>query len=309
MTQRPPLPFIGRQATYRVRHLTRYTYSQPVTLSHHAAHLVPRTLIRQACHSSDITISPQPATIAERQDFFGNTASFFTLETSHTCLEVTSNSHVTVNPPVVPDAATTPPWESVASAAALANGPEAMTANLFIHPSPQVSWPGDAWELAMGCFPPGRPVLEGALDLTRRINTDFVYDPAATDIATPLAQVIRERRGVCQDFAHVQIAALRALGLPARYVSGYVLTNTGLTGGDASHAWVSVWVPGYGWIDLDPTNNKLALEEHVVVAWGRDFDDVSPLKGVMVGGGAHEIDVSVEISPAEPPAVLGGAAL
>lgn len=303
----PALPEKDRpRVSYRVRHLTRYTYSQPVTLSHHAAHLRPRTLMRQACHTSTITVHPAPATLTERQDFFGNTATFFTLENSHSQLDVLSDSLITVSPPALPDAAATPPWEDVAKTLGCASGPDAMTANLFIHPSPLVPVPAAARILAMQCFPAGRPVLDGALELTRRIHTDFAYDPSATDIATPLSDVMDARRGVCQDFAHVQIAALRSLGLAARYTSGYVLTNTGLTGGDASHAWVSVWIPDYGWIDLDPTNNKPALDEHVIVAWGRDFDDVSPLKGVMVGGGAHQIDVSVDVTPATTPVIIPG---
>lgn len=309
--------------TYTIRHLTRYTYSYPVTLSHHAAHLLPRVAERQLCHLARLTIHPRPSGQRQRKDFFGNPLSLFSVDQSHSELVVLSESRVTVAPVRPPLPSQTIAWESAAAILAQPVTPggdlikgagagievnEVLEATRYLYESPMVPALPELAAFARESFTPSRPLLEAALDLTQRIFRDFRYDPEATDIATPLAQVLAEKRGVCQDFAHVQIGALRALGLAARYVSGYLLTGNGLgdpadqrakelIGNDASHAWVSLWVPGHGWIDLDPTNNKFALEEHVVVAWGRDFDDVSPIKGVMVGGGDHSVTVEVAVVP------------
>lgn len=316
--------------TYTVRHLTRYSYSYPVTLSHHAAHLLPRVADRQLCHLARLTIHPRPSGQRQRKDFFGNPLSLFSIDQSHSELTVLSESRVTVSPVRPPAPSQTVPWEMVAALLAQPVAPggeligergegaiaalagvepvDVLEATRYLYESPMIPALSELADFARQSFTPGRPILEAALDLTQRIFQDFTYDPDATDIATPLACVLAEKRGVCQDFAHVQIGALRALGLAARYVSGYLLTGNGLgdkadqkakdlIGNDASHAWVSVWIPGVGWIDLDPTNNKLALEEHVVVAWGRDFDDVSPIKGVMVGGGEHSVTVEVAVIP------------
>ncbi|GAB3458883.1 transglutaminase family protein [Insolitispirillum peregrinum] len=307
--------------TYTVRHLTRYTYSYPVTLSHHAAHLLPRVADRQVCHLARLTITPRPSSQRQRKDFFGNPVSLFSVDQSHEELTVLSESRITVDPPEPPAADRTLAWEQVAALLAhpiprdgesLPVGVEqgvVLEATRYLYASPMVPLLPELESYARQSFTAGRPVLEAAVDLTRRIFRDFAYDPDATDIATPLAHVMAERRGVCQDFAHVQIGALRSLGLAARYVSGYLLTgntveaNTdaaeapALIGNDASHAWVSLWIPATGWIDLDPTNNKIALHEHVVVAWGRDFDDISPIKGVMVGGGDHAVSVEVAVCP------------
>lgn len=325
--------------TYSVRHLTRYSYSYPVTLSHHAAHLLPRVAERQLCHLARLSITPKPSSQRQRKDFFGNPVSLFSIDQSHDALMVLSESRVTVAPPPLPDPQQTVPWEAVAAvlsqplmAAHSLNTPmpetlgvmaplagteygEILDATRYLYESAMIPPLPGLRDFALQSFTPGRPILAAALDLTQRIFRDFSYDPEATDIATPLAHVLAERRGVCQDFAHLQIGALRALGLAARYVSGYLLTgNTppapkgevkpeakkdkpALIGNDASHAWVSLWIPGHGWVDLDPTNNKFALEEHVTVAWGRDFDDVSPIKGVMVGGGEHTVSVEVAVIP------------
>ncbi|MCA1940976.1 MAG: transglutaminase family protein [Caenispirillum bisanense] len=289
--------------TYRVTHETRYDYTQPVTISHHLAHLRPRQLATQQVHSHRLTITPQPATTAERRDYFGNSAFTFTLEETHDTLDVVADSLVTVAPPRPPDATRTPPWETVRDLVRDARRRDLLDACQYTFESPGVPLLPEVKAYALASFPAGRPLLEAVLDLTHRIHGEFKYDPTATTVATPLADVLKARRGVCQDFAHLQIACLRALGLPARYVSGYVLTRSldeiekALEGGDASHAWISVYLPDGGWVDVDPTNDKLPTREHVTIAWGRDFGDVSPLKGVMMGGGAHTVSVGVTVAP------------
>jgi transglutaminase-like putative cysteine protease len=318
---------------YTILHRTRYSYAYPVTLSHHVAHLLLRDCPRQQTQESRLELSPPPASRSERFDYFGNALTSFTIEQSHDELSVLMASDVIVDPLPLPDAAATPAWELVAEIlraptpslrfaeggyCPLAQGsleidPESLSDAVgFLHASPMIPLLPELRPLAEACFPPGETILNGAMTLTSLIFHRFTYDSEATDISTPLSQVIAKRRGVCQDFAHVMIGALRSLGLAARYVSGYLLTGnsvvveddakatadtTGLIGADATHAWVSVWVPGYGWVDLDPTNNKFAIDEHVVAAWGRDFDDVSPIKGVMVGGGEHTITVEVAVRP------------
>ncbi len=297
--------------TYRVTHETRYAYTQPVTISHHLAHLRPRQLATQQVHSHRLTITPPPGSQQERRDYFGNAACYFTIDETHDSLSVVAESLVTVAPPRPPEAARTPAWEAVRDLVREARRRDLLDACQYTFASPGVPLPDAVRAYANRSFRPGRPILEAVLDLTHRIHGDFTYDPTATTVATPLADVLKNRRGVCQDFAHLQIACLRALGLPARYVSGYVMTrslddiDTLLEGGDASHAWVAVYLPDGGWIDVDPTNNKLTTREHVTLAWGRDFGDVSPLKGVMMGGGAHGVSVGVTVAPVprgpEPP--------
>lgn len=310
-----PPEALSAAAVYRVLHSTRYSYSQPVSLSHHAAHLLPRSYGRQTCLSQRLEVSPQPSSMHMRPDFFGNPLALFTVAQQHQSLTVTAESRLAVHPPPLPSFADSPPWEEVAAVL----GQESRCAGhddwkevaAVLFPSalvPRVEEPvalASLRALAGDCFTAGRPLLEAALALTQTIFQAFAYDPVATDIATPLHQVLSERRGVCQDFAHVQIAVLRSLGLAARYVSGYLLTHPPagaerLIGADASHAWVSLWCPEVGWVDFDPTNGVVAQHEHIVTAWGRDFDDVSPLKGVMVGGGHHTIEVGVTVLPLPP---------
>lgn len=289
---------------YRIRHLTTYAYGEPVQISHHLARLTPRSSATQSCDSHSLTITPEPAVIhRNRTDYFGNVATYFTLQEPHRKLLVTAESMVTVTPVLAPPAQTTPGWESVRDD--LVNPSEdLLDPGEYIYASALVPVDTDYAAYAQMSFSPGRPVLEAALDLTARINADFAYDPEATSISTPVAMVLEARRGVCQDFAHLQIACLRSLGLAARYVSGYLLTHppegqTKMVGADASHAWLSLFVPGAGWIDLDPTNNIIPGHEHITLGWGRDFDDVSPIKGVVLGGGDHVPDVEVDVVPIE----------
>ncbi|WP_413207671.1 transglutaminase family protein [Rhodospirillum sp. A1_3_36] len=300
----PPAP---TPVTYDVEHVTAYKYSRSVTVSHQSAHLRPRSFATQQVLSTHLRASPLPQMRSERQDYFGNTVTSFSLSEPHDSLTVISECQVKVIPPPRPDASRTPPWETVALRLREGFGADTLDACQVLYDSPHVVTTSNIRDYAKDSFPAERPILEGALELTSRIHRDFTYDPTATTIATPLQEVLAKRRGVCQDFAHLQIACLRSLGLAARYVSGYVLTHVEesgehLEGGDASHAWISVFVPcpqapNGGWVDLDPTNDKMITREHVTVAWGRDFEDVSPIKGVMLGGGAQTIDVSVTLRP------------
>ena len=287
---------------YAVTHATTYRYATSVDGAHHKTFLTPRELDGQRVLSTTLSIAPEPRRLRRHVDHFGNHAAVFSIDVPHVEFRVEARSEIEVALPAPPPAASTPAWESVRASFA-GPFPDDVEASEFIHDSPLVVVGDAAREYAASSFPPDAPVLAGALDLTRRINGDFAYRPGATDISTPLAEVFDTRAGVCQDFAHVQIAALRSLGLPARYVSGYIRTYrvagaADLRGADASHAWVAVWCgPGAGWVHLDPTNDLVAREEHVVVAWGRDFSDVSPARGVILGGGSHTLDVAVELAP------------
>jgi transglutaminase-like putative cysteine protease len=282
---------------YLVTHRTTYAYSSDVTFSQHVARLRPRELPCQKCLAHDLVVSPVPTVVSERHDYFGNATSFFTLSGAHRELVAVARSKVDVRIPVWPVPTDTPAWD-------IAREPRDgdLAATEFIFPSPYVPALPALREYASPSFTPGRSLLDAALDLTRRIHEEFSFDPTATTVATPLEAVLQNRRGVCQDFAHLQIGCLRALGLPARYVSGYLETlpppgKTKLIGADASHAWVQLYVPNFGWVDLDPTNNTLANGRHITVAWGRDFEDVCPIRGVIAGGGKHLLSVAVDVVP------------
>lgn len=283
---------------YRVTHRTEYKYQEPVSLCHNIARLSPRTVPKQTVERTELDIQPPPAVASPFTDSFGNAAVFFAIQEAHQKLLVTSRHTVDVARAEAIDLAASPPWED-ARAASLAD----VDACAFTFDSPYVRASEELAAYAAPSFPSGRSLLEAARDLTRRIRAEFRYDASATTVATPLEEVLEQRRGVCQDFAHLEIGCLRSLGLAARYVSGYVRTSAPpgserLIGADASHAWVSVFSPGAGWIDFDPTNDCMPSDQHVVLAWGRDFDDVSPIKGVILGGGAHRVAVSVEVAPA-----------
>ncbi|TCO82063.1 transglutaminase-like putative cysteine protease [Plasticicumulans lactativorans] len=287
---------------YTVTHRTAYRYRGRVALCHNEAMLMPRETAWQFVPECRIEIEPRPALSAERTDFFGNRVLYFAIQDIHQTLTVTVTSQVTVAPrPLTPDLPS-PPWEEVVQLIREMPELNAMEARQFTLESTFIR-PGDELaNYALPSFTPGRPLLEAAFDLTRRIFAEFTYDPHFSTIATPLTQVLEERRGVCQDFAHLAIACLRSLGLAARYVSGYLETlpppgAERLIGADASHAWLAVFIPGLGWVDLDPTNDCMPGERHVTLAWGRDYADVAPLKGVMMGGGAHKLDVSVDVAP------------
>lgn len=289
---------------YRVRHVTAHHYSTSVLFSQQAARLAPGTVERrQRCLETQITVDPAEAARGEDTDYFGNRVTYLTIQNAHRILTVTADSVVEVTPPS-PLPATSPSWERVRDLLRTPVTDETLAACEYIHNSPLAYVTDGVYAYAKPSFAPSRPILDAALELTSRIHADFAYDSNATTVSTSLAEVLEMKRGVCQDFAHLEIAALRSVGLAARYVSGYLLTlpppgQPKLVGSDASHAWVSVWVPDLGWIDLDPTNDMTVGEEHIVCAIGRDFEDVSPIKGVVVGGGEHALSVAVDVVPDE----------
>ena len=287
---------------YKVTHTTIYDYSDPVPVCHNEIRLWPRDHRRQVCLQHRLRVRPEPAHTDHRTDYFGNHAGQFAIEQPHNRLTVTAVSQVQVTPPEVPAPSSTPPWEDIRDRFAIGQPPWWLEARQFVLDSPFVQASAALRDLAEPSFTAGRPWLEAVLDLTKRIYTEFKYDPTATTVNTALDTVLRIRRGVCQDFAHLQIGCLRSLGLPARYVSGYLLTQPPpgqprLVGADASHAWVSAFSPEAGWIDFDPTNNVIPGVGHVTLAWGRDYGDVCPIKGVVVGGGQHRMRVAVDVAP------------
>jgi transglutaminase-like putative cysteine protease len=249
-----------------------------------------------------LVILPTPAATRNWTDYYGNQVTYFTLEEEHRELSVTSVSSVEITPPALPQPQATQPWEEARDSAG-SDGIDLMAA-MFRLDSPCVRRNSRLSDYASLSFTPRRPLLDAALDLTARIFHEFKFDSTATTVSTPTMEVFEKRRGVCQDFAHLQIACLRSLGLVARYVSGYLLTDPRpgqprLIGADASHAWLSLFIPGIGWIDLDPTNNLIPTIKHVTIAWGRDYADVCPIKGVFLGGGAHSMSVAVDVVPSE----------
>jgi len=288
---------------YFVRHRTTYRYLQDVSYSCHLAHLRPRATTNQHVFASEVTLNPTPSSRAKRPDYFGNECEWFTLDQPHTLLEVLAESRVRVNPHPARDVRLSESWETVRGRLEEASEDEARDAVQFIFDSPLTAFDSDVASYAVKSFPPGQKLLAGALDLMNRIHEDFRYDTTVTDATTPVDRVFEIRAGVCQDLAHVGIAAMRSLGLPARYVSGYLLTQpppgmTRMLGADASHAWFSVWAPPLGWIDLDPTNNVVVGEGHVTAGYGRDYADVAPLNGIILGGHDHVIEVGVDVIPA-----------
>jgi len=290
---------------YSITHRTLYEYAAPVTVSHHVTRLEPRVSHTQSCDKFSLTIFPEPTLRKTRPDYFGNRLCFFAIQEVHNRLEIVTHSRVKVIARNLPAPAATPPWEQVVRMFQDPVSPEVVEPYQFVFDSPQVRASFELADYALASFPPGTPLLAGAADLNRRIFADFKFDPTATTVATPLEEVWKKRSGVCQDFAHLGIACLRSLGLAARYVSGYLRTHPPagqprLVGADASHAWFRVFCPGTGWVDFDPTNNVQPGEEHILVAYGRDFDDVSPVAGILTGGGEHEVKVSVDVEEMPP---------
>jgi transglutaminase-like putative cysteine protease len=292
---------------YDVRHRTTYRYEQAVSISHHVLHLTPRDCERQKVLTSDIDVDPEPAVRSDDVDYFGNRVTYLTLQEQHEALAIEARSRVEVIPPPEHVPGRTMPWEQVFPHLERAATPEALAVLQYAFDSAYTRAGADVFAYAHESFAAGRPVLEAALDLTGRIARDFRYVSGATSVSTPVDAVFRSRQGVCQDFAHLELACLRALALPARYVSGYLLTRPPpgqpkRIGADASHAWLSLWCPGTGWADIDPTNDTVVRDEHVTLAWGRDYGDISPINGVIFGGGEHAIDVAVDVTPVTPAA-------
>jgi transglutaminase-like putative cysteine protease len=285
---------------YHITHRTLYEYTAPVSVSHHVARLEPLATATQSRESFSLQIFPMPALRRARTDYFGNQLCFFAIQEIHSRLEIITSSRVMVQPKKPAQNESAAPWESVAEMFRDPVSPEVVEPYEFVFDSPQIRASLELFDYARESFVEGTPLVAGVRDLTQRIFKDFKFDPKATTVATPLEEVWANRRGVCQDFAHLGIACLRSLGLPARYVSGYLRTRSPegrprLVGADASHAWFSIFSPGTGWIDFDPTNNVQAAEEHITVAYGRDFGDVSPVAGILTGGGRHIVRVAVDV--------------
>lgn len=290
-------------SSYRIEHTTRYVYTSPVTMSQHMALLRPRELPYQHVRFHELHVEPAPATRDSRIDYFGNHVCQFQVLQPHSTLVVTAESVVDVTGRFEQlDVTRSPRWDEVSRELTRRAGVIPANVAAFAFPSPYLPTPPQAESLARRSFPSNAPMLVGAIDLVHRIHQEFTFDPAATTVTTPLARMIEDGRGVCQDFAHLAVACLRSLGLAARYVSGYLLTDPPagqqrLVGADASHAWMSVYCPLHGWVDLDPTNDVVVGERHVTVAWGRDYGDVSPLRGVLLGGAQHALSVGVSVLP------------
>lgn len=295
-------------ARYKVIHETIYHYDSPVSLSRQQLHLTPRDCAWQRCLAHEIVIAPEPTLTLARLDPFGNPVRQFAIEAPHSELIVRAESRIEVLPHL-PALDASPPWEEVQHALAYKSIPVQLEANSLLFESPYVRVKREFAAYARPCFTPQRPLLEAAQALMNRIHREFEFDPKATTVSTPVLKVLEDKRGVCQDFSHLMLSCLRSLGLAARYVSGYLLTQPPpgkprLIGADASHAWVSLYCPDNGsdngggrWVDFDPTNNLIPDTQHITLAWGRDFGDVSPLRGVILGGDEHKLDVAVTVVP------------
>jgi transglutaminase-like putative cysteine protease len=280
---------------YRTTHTTRYLYEAPVSQCLSQAHLTPRSFPGQTVLESAIQVEPEPAMFGRRRDYFGNEVASFSILQTHDRFTTTATSLVRVErragdaPPVA--------WETARDLlAAYADAPT-LEAFGFVFDSPLVAPYRELADFAAPSFPPGRPLVEAARDLSHRIHSGFTYLPQSTSVDMPLIQAFRKRCGVCQDFSHIMIGALRSLRLGARYVSGYLRSGADYQGAEASHAWVSVFVPGAGWLDFDPTNDMMPTDGHVTVAWGRDYGDVAPMKGIALGGGKQVVEVAVRADP------------
>ena len=299
-----------------ITHDTHYTYDPSVEIAQHFAHLKPADLETQRVLNSEILVSPKPAWSEENRDSYGNVCTFFSLQNRHNELFISAKSLIeTSNVDCGPKPLETPPWELVREHFRYHSNTKWDPASEFLFTSPFITLRPEFAEFARANFTPGRPILDAAIDLMRRIYSEFHYVSKSTDIGTPAIEALNKRQGVCQDFAHILIASMRSIGLPAKYISGYILTNpppgqARLIGGDASHAWASVYIPSLDankqlcqgiWCDLDPTNNRWGYgvpgEDYVHLAQGRDYADVSPIRGVIHGGADHRLDVSVTVLP------------
>lgn len=307
-----------RTAVLEVVHVTRYAYAAPVTLAHHLAHLQPVDDAHQQLLSHESRIDPEPSHRRDGHDALGNGQSHFCVTRPHTSLTVHAASRVRVDARFAAlDADASPPWDALAQRLRYVARAPYEPAVGYAVPSPYVPRLGPLRSYAAESFTPGRPLAAAAVELMHRVHADFAYVSRSTDVDTPLADVWLHKRGVCQDFAHLMAGAMRLLGLPVRYVSGYLLTQpaegggAALLGADASHAWVQAWCPGTpgvpadGWLDLDPTNDVVPATGHVRVAVGRDYGDVAPLRGVIRGGGRHTLEVGVTTRLLEPAADAG----
>ena len=288
---------------YNISHTTNYLYTEPVSLCHNLVHLRPRQAPRQTNLQSHMLVQPEARAMEHLLDYFGNPISVFTIQEPHRKLSIKMTHRIEVTPIEAVCLADSPAWEQVREMLRTVRSPSVLEAFQFVFDSHYIQRNAELAAYAEPSFAPGRPLLEAAMDLTERIHREFRYDSKATSLATPLSEVLEHRHGVCQDFAHLQIACLRSLGLAARYVSGYLQSKPPpgrerLVGVDASHAWLSVFCPNAGWVDFDPTNRVIPSDQHITIAWGRDYDDISPVKGVVLGGGTHAMSIYVDVAPA-----------
>ncbi len=290
---------------YKVTHTTKYSYSEPVGVCHNRIVLSPQSGPRLHVRSHRIVVRPTPQIISRRPDFFGNNVQTFSVEENHRQITITATSRVEVEAAPSLDPSSTPTWNQVVESLAVRSDPAWLKTCVYQFNSPRITRSDAFADYANQSFTPERPILEASIDLTSRIKNDFKYDTKATTVSTATEEAFSIKKGVCQDFAHVEIACLRSIGVPARYVSGYLRTlppegKPRLVGADESHAWVAVYCGSdIGWIDMDPTNNCLCSTDHVPVAIGRDYADVTPIKGVFLGGGTHSLLVSVDVAPEE----------
>ena len=289
--------------TYTVRHRTTYRYRQDVAYSRLVAHLVPRATPHQSPLNFFVQTVPEPVERFERTDFFGNPTDWLTIDEPHDVLDILAESQVHVDAPPELDPAAAPSWEAARAMFEFPSQPQALDALQYTFDTPLTAGNAEVMAYAQRSFSRGRSLLSCALDLNSRIHADFKYDKDATDTRTTVERVFELRAGVCQDLAHAGLAAVRAMGLAARYVSGYLLTHPPpgrerLIVADASHAWFAVWIPPFGWVDFDPTNDVVPGNEHITLAWGRDYGDVAPIHGIITGGSEHEVDVGVDVTPA-----------
>lgn len=290
---------------YDISHVTTYSYEAPVASARCALRLLPRRDAGQSVLSDRIEVTPSARGLRERADFYDNRVVEAQIDAPHVKLRIAMHSRVRVERARPPAAGLTPTWESARREAIAASSLASDSPVHWLYPSRLAPLYEPATDYARASFAPGRPILEGAAELMRRIKADFSYDPSATSVSMPLEQAFEKRSGVCQDFTHIMIAGLRGLGLPAAYVSGYIRTIPApgaapLEGADASHAWISLWCGrDFGWLDLDPTNAMLVENEHIVIAVGRDYADVSPIDGVILSAGRQKLDVSVSVTPVE----------
>jgi transglutaminase-like putative cysteine protease len=280
----------------RTTHTTTYQYTEPVSICHTEVHLMPRDGRHQRVLEHTLSIVPMPEATFRHKDYFGNDVACFSIHEPHRTLEISAASLIEMEPGDPLEPCLTPAWEAARGEKWRYAEGHALDEYQFVFPSPRITLGREFAAYAETSFTAGRPFLDAALDLCHRIYTEFHYDPRATTVSTSVAEVLGCKRGVCQDFAHFMIACLRSLGLAARYVSGY-LTRGEWIGSQASHAWVSVFFPGLGWLDLDPTNDMLVSGSHLTLAWGRDYSDVAPVNGVTIGGGRQSIHVSVGVVP------------
>ena len=286
---------------YTIQHKTAYAYLEPVSLCHNIARLVPRNTPEQTCRNTQIHISPKPDRINEYEDFFGNKVIYFSIEKEHHELTVHVVSEVerTISGQANRKSYPSVAWEE-AKIAIGSGQDDILDIRQYVFETPLTVSDEQILQYAQRSFSPGRPVFDACMDLTQRIFSDFEYKPGHTTVATPLGDLMKERKGVCQDFAHLAIACLRSIGMPARYISGYIETlspvgTEKLIGADASHAWFSVYIPETGWTDFDPTNNCLVSDQHITIGWGRDYADIAPLEGIILSSGSHELTVSVDV--------------